>query len=289
LAGKLAGYHRCDITDDAGVRQLLEATHPEAIIHLAGQSSGGRSFQDPVGAYRANSMGTVHLLDAARQQDSTGSILIVTSSEAYGRISLGRPVDESSPLRPVNPYGASKASADTAALIYTKAFGMSVIRARAFSHTGPGQEPAFVASSWAEQIARAEARSEAGEKGPHVLKVGNLDPVRDLGDVRDVVEAYLDLIERGRGGEAYNICTERGIKLRDLIGLFRGMARVELTVEDDPQRSRPTDIPYLVGSSKKIRRELGWEPKHTLEETLTALLEDWRARVGVAPPAGEPT
>jgi GDP-4-dehydro-6-deoxy-D-mannose reductase len=289
VAERLAGYHPCDITRYSQVEKLLEESRPEGIIHLAGQSSGARSFENPVQAFEINSAGTLHLLEAARRRDFEGPIVVVTSSESYGRISLGRPVDESSPLRPVNPYGASKASSDFAAGIYARAYGLSVIRARAFSHTGPGQESVFVAPSWAEQIAQAEARSAAGEGGPHILKVGNLDPVRDLGDVRDVVEAYLDLLERGRAGEAYNVCTGRGIKLRELIDLYREMARVELTVQDDPGRARPTDIPYLVGNARKIVRELGWKPKHELEETLRALLEHWRTELGVARPAGERT
>jgi GDP-4-dehydro-6-deoxy-D-mannose reductase len=289
LADHLDGYLPCNIADYSQVLDLLDKSRPEAVIHLAGQSSGGRSFQNPIEAFEANCSGTLHLLEAARGRGFKGPIVAVTSSESYGRISLGRPVDESSPLRPVSPYGVSKAAADLTATLYAKAYGLSVIRARAFSHTGPGQQTAFVAPSWAEQIARAEAGRDAGGPGPFVLKVGNLEPVRDLGDVRDVVEAYLDIMDRGLAGEAYNVCTGRGIKLRDLLDLFRGMARIDVTVEDDPQRMRPTDIPYLVGSTKKINRELGWKPRYTLEETLAALLDDWRARVSAATAAKEST
>ena len=287
VASGLEGYLATDITQRDQVEKLLGETSPDAILHLAGQSSGARSFQDPVNAYEANASGTLYLLEAARQQSFEGPIVVVTSSEAYGRISLGRPVDESSPLRPVSPYGASKAAADAIAQLYFKAYGLSVLRARAFSHTGPGQVPDFVAPSWAEQFARAEAASESGDSGPFVLKVGNLDPVRDLGDVRDIVTAYLDLVERGRAGEAYNVCTERGVKLKDLIEMFQLRARVQLEVQDDPQRVRPTDIPYLVGSSKKIRRELGWKPEKKLEDTVSELLDYWREQVGAKRPAGE--
>jgi GDP-4-dehydro-6-deoxy-D-mannose reductase len=287
LGDHVESYYPCDITDYSQVEKLFAGAGPEGVIHLAGQSSGGRSFRDPIEAFEANSAGTLHVLEAARRQEFRGPIVTVTSSESYGRISLGRPVDESSPLRPVSPYGVSKAAADLTATLYAKAYGLRVIRARAFSHTGPGQQTFFVAPSWAEQIAQAEARSASGEAGPFVLKVGNLEPVRDLGDVRDVAEAYLDILARGVVGEAYNVCTGRGIKLRDLIELFRGMAHVEIGIEEDPGRMRPTDIPYLVGSTKKIHRELGWKPRHTLEDTLTALLDDYRARVGV--PAKEST
>lgn len=282
---EMNAYIASDITNAESVRSLIDEANPDGIIHLAGQSSGSRAFQNPVEAFEANATGTIHLLEAARKKGVEGNIIVVTSSEAYGRIALGRPVDESSPLRPVSPYGASKAAADSIAQLYFKAYGLGAIRARAFSHTGPGQTPVFVASSWAEQIARAECQGE--KSGPHILKVGNLDPVRDLGDVRDVIQAYLDLLERGRPGEAYNICTERGVKLRDLIGMFKKLTSKEIKVEDDPGRLRPTDISYLVGSAKKIQRELGWSAQISLDDTLAALLDDWRTRVGAPKPATE--
>jgi GDP-4-dehydro-6-deoxy-D-mannose reductase len=285
-AAFLDGYLRADITQFAQVEALIEEARPDAVAHLAAQASGARSFQDPVESFSANTMGTLHLLDAARRRDFKGPILSITSSEAYGRITLGRPVDESSPLRPVSPYAASKAAADNISQLYSQLYGLSVMRARAFSHTGPGQQPIFVAPAWAQQVARAEARAETGEKGPFAVRVGNLDPVRDLADVRDVVQAYLALLERGRGGEAYNVCTEKGIKMRDLLGKLIALSTVEVTVESDPQRARPADIPYLVGSAQKIRRELGWEAKRDLDDTLRDLLDYWRDNVGAVRATG---
>ena len=275
----LDAYFRADVTSLGQVEQLLEVAQPEAIAHLAAQASGARSFQDPVESFSANTMGTLHLLDAARRRGFKGTILSITSSEAYGRITIGRPVDESNPLRPVSPYAASKAAADNISQLYSQLYGLAVVRARAFSHTGPGQQPAFVAPAWAQQIARAEARAEAGEKGPFSVRVGNLDPVRDMADVRDVAGAYLDLLERGRAGEPYNVCTETGIKMRDLLEKLRALSKVKIEVETDPHRARPADIPYLVGSAKKIRKELGWEPQHGLDDTLRDLLEYWRESV----------
>ena len=286
LAG-LDSYETLDVRDLAAVESVLEHSHPDAVIHLAAQSSGAAAFSDPTTTFHINAGGTVHVLEAARRLAYAGSILAVTSSEAYGRIPLGRPADESSPLRPVSPYGMSKAAADAAAQMYAGAYGLKVVRARSFAHTGPGQTTDFVASAWAHQVAQAEARAEAGERGPFVLQIGNVDPVRDLGDVRDVVEAYLDLLERGRAGEAYNVCTGQGLKLRDLLEALRNMARIPLGIETDPARMRSVDIPYLVGDRKKISVDVGWIPKRTLAETLEALLEDWRARLGAGRPAGE--
>jgi GDP-4-dehydro-6-deoxy-D-mannose reductase len=283
----LSAYRVCDVRDLGEVEALFSDLKPDAVIHLAAQSSGAAAFLDPTTTFQINAGGTLHVLEAARRKEFAGPILAVTSSEAYGRIPLGRPADESSPLRPVSPYGVSKAAADAAAQMYAIAYGLKVVRARSFAHTGPGQTTDFVASAWAQQVAQAEARAEAGERGPFVIKFGNVDPVRDLGDVRDVVVAYLELLERGRNGEAYNVCTGQGLKLRDLLEALRNMSRVPLGIESDPSRMRSVDIPYLVGDRKKIGVDVGWTPKRTLAETLEALLEDWRSRLGASRPAGE--
>jgi GDP-4-dehydro-6-deoxy-D-mannose reductase len=283
----LAGYASCDVRDAERVGAVLAEARPEGVIHLAAQASGALSLADPTGAFAVNAVGTLNVLEAARRSAFGGPLLTVSSSEAYGRIPLGRPADESSPLRPVSPYGVSKAAADHAAQAYALAYGLKVVRARSFSHTGPGQSPVFVAPGWAQHIAQAEARSAAGGRGPFVLKVGNLDPVRDLGDVRDAVEAYLDLLEKGRPGEAYNVSTGQGIKLRDLLEGLRNLARVPLGVESDAGRQRPMDIPYLVGDRKKISLDVGWTPRRTLAETLEWLLEDWRVREGAGRAPGK--
>ncbi len=279
----LAAALACDVRDAERVAAVLEEARADAVVHLAGQSSGGHALGDPAGTFAANATGTVNVLEAARRLAFAGTLLAVTSSEVYGRIPLGRPADESTPLRPVSPYGASKAAADQAAQVYALTYGLKVIRVRAFSHTGPGQDHGFVASGWARQVVEAEARNEAGERGPFVVRVGSLDPVRDLGDVRDVVEAYLDLLDKGRPGEAYNVSTGQGIKLRDLLEAMRNLARLPLGVEQDPARLRPVDIPYLVGDRKKISVDVGWVPRRTLAETLEALLDGWRGRLGVTP------
>jgi GDP-4-dehydro-6-deoxy-D-mannose reductase len=178
----LAAYRVCDVRHLGEVEALYQELQPEAVIHLAAQSSGAAAFHDPPTTFHINAGGTLNLLEAARRREFTGPILAVTSSEAYGRIPLGRPADESTPLRPVSPYGVSKAAADAAAQMYAVAYGLRVIRARSFAHTGPGQATEFVASAWAQQVAQAEARAEAGERAPFVIRIGNVDPVRDLGD-----------------------------------------------------------------------------------------------------------
>ena len=181
-------------------------------------------------------------------------------------------VSESAAFAPVNPYALSKAAADALAGVQSST-GLEVVRARAFAHAGPGQDPRFALPSWAQQIAAIEA----GRLEP-VIRVGNLDVIRDLLDARDVARAYMALLERGRAGAAYNVCRGVGVALGDVLARLTGMARAAVTVEIDPARTRAVDVPYLVGDPSAIERDTGWRPEIALEQTLADLLEDWRGR-----------
>jgi GDP-4-dehydro-6-deoxy-D-mannose reductase len=281
LAGDaaVAGWTRWDVADDGddAIAGLFARGGVDAIVHLAGQASAARSFDDPVGTARVNFGGTLRLLEAARRATFPGPIVVAGSSEAYGRIPAGRPCDEDTPLAPLSPYGVSKAAADHATRVYAQSFGLRSVVTRAFSHTGPGQASAFALASWARQIAGFEAAAERGERGPFRLQVGNLEPVRDYGDVRDVARAYALLLDKGEPGTAYNVATGRGTKLRDLVGLLVAQARVPIDVEEDAARLRPNDLNYLVGDPTRLSAATGWSPAIPLAETLSALLEDARA------------
>jgi GDP-4-dehydro-6-deoxy-D-mannose reductase len=158
---------------------------------------------------------------------------------------------------------------------------MKVVLARTFPHTGPGRGEAFAESSFARQIARIEAGLQ-----PPVLEVGNLEAVRDYTDVRDVVRAYWGLLESGTAGAAYNVCSGRGLSIREILDALRARSTAEVAVRVDPARLRPSDIPVLVGDPSELRAATGWEPRIPLERTLADLLDDWRRRIGGGPPAG---
>jgi GDP-4-dehydro-6-deoxy-D-mannose reductase len=268
--GSLETWHAADLRDREALEAALDAVRPEAIVHLAGQSSAGRSFQQPLETFQINALGTWNLLEAARRATPRARVLVVGSGEAYGPQPEGSRVEESAPLRPVSPYALSKAAADAFAEAAARG-GLDVVRTRSFSHTGPGQAPTFVIPSWAQQIAAIEA----GAAEP-VLKVGNLDVVRDLCDVRDVALGYLALLERGRGGAAYNVCRGEGVALADVVQRLAARARVAVRVEVDPARVRPADVRYLVGDPTAISRATGWRAAIELGRTLDDVLEDWR-------------
>jgi GDP-4-dehydro-6-deoxy-D-mannose reductase len=268
----LSGWHPATLGEAKPVADAVARVRPDAIVHLAGQSSAGRSFVDPDGTFRANVTGTANLLEAVRAGAPDARVLVVGSGEAYGPQPEGTRVGEEAPFAPVSPYAASKAEADRIAAAAGEQ-GLDVVRVRAFSHTGPGQSPVFVVPGWAQQIATIEA----GRAEP-VLRVGDLEVTRDLSDVRDVVAAYIALLERGGRGAAYNVCRGEGVKLSDVVAKMVALARVPIGVETDLARMRPADVPWLVGDPSRIARDTGWRAATPLEQTLADVLEEWRGR-----------
>jgi GDP-4-dehydro-6-deoxy-D-mannose reductase len=271
---RLASYRTGDVTDPATMEAALRETAPDAIVHLAAQSSGAASWSRPAETYRVNAGGALTLLEAVRAAAPEAIVILVGSADASGSGVAGSPIREDAPLRPLNPYALSKAATDALGDLYAAGFGLRVVRTRTFSHTGPGQRPQFALAAFAEQIARIEAGAQ-----PPEIRVGNLDAVREYGDVRDVVAAYRALVERGEPGEAYNVCTGEGHRMRDLLERLLALAGVRATVITDPARTRARDSDYLVGDPAKIRGRTGWTPRRTLDRTLTDLYQDARARV----------
>jgi len=260
-----------DVLDRDALDAAVAGAEPDAVVHLAGQSSAGLSFERPVETYRSNAMGTWALLDAVHRHAPRARVLVVGTSEAYGPQPGGSRVREDAPFRPVSPYALSKAAADALSAAFARRHGLMLIRTRSFAHTGPGQAPTFVVPAFARQIARIEAGKEDG-----VLHVGNLDVTRDITDVRDVVEAYILLLERGQPGGAYNVCRGEGLSLSKLVAELCALARRKVRVEVDPSRFRPSDLPWLVGDPSALHRDTGWAPVTPLSTTLADVLEFWR-------------
>ena len=272
-ATPLDHWLEADLADPALAAAAVAAAPVEAIVHLAGQSSAARSFEAPEETFRANVSGTWSLLEAVRAHAPAARVLVVSTSEVYGPIAPGTRANEDSPFAPVSPYALSKAAAEEVARAYADAHTLDVVRVRPFGHTGPGQTTRFVVPSFAQQIAAIEAG-----RGEPVLRVGNLDVTRDLTDVRDVVEGYVALLDRGRRGEVYNLCRGSGANLRELVADLAGMARVQVRIEVDPARLRPADTPWLVGDPTRAARETGWSAQRELSGTLRDVLDEWRVR-----------
>jgi GDP-4-dehydro-6-deoxy-D-mannose reductase len=256
--------------------RIVGEVAPEAVIHLAGLSAGPAAEADPPGAYRANLGGTLGVLAALRAHAPLARLLFVGSSEAYGLVEPGElPVDEDTPLRPLGVYGASKAAAEIAAAQWGRGYGLDVVRARPFNHTGAGQAPTFVCAALARQIAAIEAGRQ-----PPVLEVGNVDPVRDFSDVRDVAAGYVAVLERGRSGEVYNLCAGAGVSIAEVVAILRTHARVPVRVRSVASLRRRVEVPRLIGSAARVAHDTGWRPRIPLDQTLRDVLDDWRARDG---------
>jgi GDP-4-dehydro-6-deoxy-D-mannose reductase len=274
LGGLIDRHFVADLRDAERLTAVVADAKPDAIVHLAAQSSAARSFEFPVETFEVNAMGTWNLVEALRRSAPGARLLAVGTGEAYGPQPEGSRVAEDAPFRPVSPYALSKAAGDAIADCASRIHGLDVVRLRPFGHTGPGQANRFVVSSIAHQIAAIEA----GQAEP-VLRVGNLDVTRDLLDVREVVEAYESLLDRGRAGGAYNVCRGQGVQLAEVARSLVERARMPIRIEVDPARSRPTDVPYLVGDPTTTEREVGWKARLPLERTLDDVLEEWRAKV----------
>jgi GDP-4-dehydro-6-deoxy-D-mannose reductase len=273
-----------DLEDPARVDEAIQTSRPDRVYHLAAQSSPGDSWRDPIATLRTNVLGLAHLLEALRRHAPESRVLVVGSAEEYGAVDAeSQPVGEDTPLRPASPYAVSKVSQGYLALQYALGHGMAVIRTRTFNHTGPGRGEGFAESSFAQQIAEIEAGLR-----PPAIAVGNLDAVRDFCDVRDVVTAYESLLEKGRPGEVYNVCSGRGVRIGDLLDRLLALSSARIEIRVDADRLRPVDIPALVGDPGRLRGATGWEARIPLERTLRDLLEHWRRRVKLGSRLGTP-
>jgi GDP-4-dehydro-6-deoxy-D-mannose reductase len=256
-----------DLLDAAATRAAVAAARPEVVYHLAARAHVRDSWEDPAGTLRDNTAMTLNLLEAVRAEAPGATVVAVSSSEVYGP-PAELPVTEAAPLQPQNPYAVSKASGDLLAGFYADAHGLRVIRARAFNHAGPGQEPRYAIASFARQAAEAVG-------GTVRIVTGNADTRRDYTDVRDVVRAYRLLAERAAPG-AYNVCSGVSRSARELIHGLAAAAGAELEHVINPDLLRPHEVMELRGSADKLRAATGWKPEIPLERTLADTVAWWR-------------
>lgn len=262
-----------DITDPSSIRAAIAAASPEVVYHLAGWAAVATSWDDPAAALHLNAAGTLHTLEACRAAE-VERVVCVASADVYGVVTEAElPLTEHSPIRPTTPYAASKVAAEAVAHQAFLGYGDQVLRVRPFNHIGPGQAEQFVAPALAGRIARAER-----DGADHVV-VGNLTPRRDLTDVRDVVRAYRLLVEHGRAGEVYNVCSGVDVAVQELADQLIALADRPVRLVTDPELVRPVDLPVLRGDPAKLRADTGWTPEIPLEQTLRDLFHDLRARV----------
>ena len=266
---------RIDLIDRAAVERVLRELQPDAVYHLAAQSSPAESLSDPWATIRNNMLAQLNLLEALLQSGQRPRVLVIGSSDEYG---LVRPEDvpthEDVPLRPRTPYAVSKVGQDLMGFQYFDQHGLAVIRVRPFNHTGPGHDARFVIPSFARQLAEIEA----GLREP-VLRVGNLDVSRDFTDARDMVEAYRLALIFGVPGEVYNLGRGRSLPIAEMVEELIALCRVRVEVRVDPALLRPSDIPRQEADTRKFTALTGWHPRIPWHTTLRDTFEYWRDKV----------
>ena len=269
-----AGGVEADVLDGDALRAAMAEARPHAVIHLAGQSSVHESYRNPSGTLLANILGTHHVLLAA-ESAGVERVLVVGSADEYGDVRAAEgPLREDHPLLPVSPYAISRVGQGALCHEFARRGSVQIVRTRTFPHTGKRRGAVFAESSFARQIAEIEI-----EHAEPVILVGNLEAVRDFSDVRDVVQAYLLLLERGVNGSVYNVCSGKGIAMREILALLKSFSITSVEVRVDPARLRPSDLPALVGDPSRLRETTGFAPSGRLETPLRELLDDWRAAV----------
>ena len=261
-----------DILQPEQIEKILAEEKPDEIYHLAALSSVALSWKKPELTVDINIKGAVNLLEALRSIPHKPRTLLIGSGEEYGYVrSEECPIGEENVLRPGNIYAATKACQNMLGRIYAKAYDLPIMMVRAFNHVGPNQNPQFVVADFCSQVARIEA----GKQAP-VIYTGNRSARRDFTDVRDVVRAYSLIMKKGRPGETYNVGSGKSFSIDEILQKILALSKIEIAVKQDPNRLRPADIPLIEADITKLRRDTGWQPAISLEQTLKDTLAYWR-------------
>lgn len=265
-------YKKVDLTNKSEVYELLNEYKPDYILHLASISSVSQSWQKPVESFVNNTNIFLNLIESVRELGLNSRILSVGSSEEYGNYPAeAMPLKEEYELRPDNPYSIARVSQEMLSKLYAKHYGINIVITRSFNHIGPRQKDIFVVSSFVKQLVEM-SQNQTGK----TLKVGNIEIVRDFLDVRDVVDAYYKILTIGKTGEIYNVCSSNGVKLKELIKIITQILKIDIQIEVDSSKIRPSDSNIIIGDNSKIKKELNWQPRYSLEQTLKDMIEYWQ-------------
>jgi GDP-4-dehydro-6-deoxy-D-mannose reductase len=266
-------FQAIDLRSRRDLSRVIKEFRPDFVLHLASYSSVAFSWQKPILAFVNNTNIFLNLVDAVRDSDVRPRILSVGSSEEYGEVSKeDLPLEEDHYLRPVSPYAAARASQEILSNVYVEGYDLDIVLTRSFNHVGPFQMRKFAVPSFASRLVDAAVRG----KSETVLNTGDASIVRDFTDVRDVVAAYHLLLTRGRTGQVYNVCSGRGITILEIIHMMAEILSLRVEIIVDPRLVRPADSRWIIGSNRKIKDELGWDLKYSLDRSLSDIIDYWR-------------
>ncbi len=258
--------------DTLSLKRAIDHAKPHWVFHLAALAAVGRSFTAPVETMNVNLVGTQNLYEILRNSKTIQKVVFVSSADVFGPLPPSKmPILPDYPLHPVSPYGASKAAADILSYQYFRAYGLPVVRIRAFNHTGPRQATGYVIPDFCSQITQIE---RSGRRG--TIKVGDVTARRDISDVRDIVNGYRLAAAKGRIGEAYILASGKADSIRHYLKLLTKLSTAEIDIKIAEELLRPVEVPLLIGSIAKSKKELGYNPKYKIEQTLLDTLDFWR-------------
>lgn len=261
---------KLDLNENEHLKEILYLTRPAFIYHLASDSSVSYSWQNPVGSFQNNTNIFLNLLESIRVLKIQCRVLSVGSSEEYGIVdSEALPLQENAHLKPISPYAVARVSQEMLSKVYVEGYGMDVVMTRSFNHIGPKQRDTFVISSFAKQMVKYKMGLM------QTMQVGDTSIVRDFTDVRDVVKAYMLLMEKGIAGQVYNVCSGVGYSLQEIMHKMQVLAGININYEKNDSLVRPSDNPIIIGSNKKIALQCGWQPIIPIDQSLGDIITYW--------------
>lgn len=267
--------YECDLMDLTSIVSALRKSSPDAIFHLAAHANVRASFDTPLSVLHNNVIGTGNLLEAVRMCGIEPIIQMCSTSEVYGKVRPEDvPIHENVAMRPANPYAASKCAQDVLGYAYFESYGLKVVTTRAFTYFNPRRHDLF-STRFARQVARIEAGLQTE------LTHGNLDSVRTMVDVRDMVDAYWKVVLHCEPGQSYNIGGDTKISVGEFLEKLIGLAECEVKIRQDPKLLRPSDVTLQIPDSRKFRKATGWKPVYSFEESIRHLLEHCRQQVAL--------
>jgi len=263
-------YIELNLLEYKTLETTIVSFSPDFIVHMASFSSVGKSWEIPLESFLNNTNIFLNIAEIVRHSKINCRILSIGSSEEYGNVKESYlPLKEDMVLHPGNPYAVARVSQEMLSKCYVDAYKLDIILTRSFNHIGARQRTDFAIPSFTKQI------DEGVKQGLKEIKLitGDITVVRDFIDVRDVVNAYFSLLNNGKSGELYNVCSGKGHSLKDVIDLLAKIFNVQVTTETDPKRVRPHDNRIIIGSYEKIKSQVGWEPEFSLEDSLRTLIK----------------
>lgn len=263
-------YYQLDLNNREKTAEILTATAPDYVVHLASISSVGQSWQNPSACFTNNTSIMLNLLDIIAQNKMSARVLAIGSSEEYGAGKM--PLHEDMPLNPQNPYAVAKVSQELLCKLYAQSMGVDVVMTRSFNHIGPRQSERFVVPTFMRQLL------DIYQNKTDKMSVGNIDVARDFLDVRDVVAAYYAILHQGAKGEVYNVCSGKSYTLRKIIGIAENILHIKAKIEIEQSRLRPNDVMLIVGDNSKLCRELQWRPQYDIEQTINDIIEHMKEK-----------